>query len=370
MLSSNSKFDQTKQEMRELISCIFEVSKAKYMTRIDTTKPGYFKGKRHGIDSKYHYLILNNTSMIKLRPYMERTMTVDKVKSFYGDIKVIDTLSNITLRYLNNIRKLNNGFTKMTLNEFILNLNVQQFLSKMLNYIDTEDSLVVKKYYLYSHDYELYSIDVNTVLTIRKRKNPSDPWLLELRRKIFSDSTDRKRKSKPKIKNMINDTLVSIIMGDITTLRKTQCRNSKDRDTMAISMKALMGALEILGNFSTYTIKEKKLPIDIMTSQAEFDSSGLLLKALDTSFMIDNKDYIATRLSIYKNKDGDFRFLFSINDKPIIENKRDLKKGYRFMVKEIYNDEVEEDLRDNVPEEDNIVNDDIDKEDEEWDNEF
>ena len=370
MLSSNSRFDQTKQEMRELISCIFEVSKAKYMTRIDTMKPGYFKGKRHGIDSKYHYLILNNTSMIKLRPYMERTMTVDKVKSFYGDIKVIDTLSNITLRYLNNIRKLNNGFTKMTLNEFILNLNVQQFLSKMLNYIDTEDSLVVKKYYLYSHDYELYSIDVNTVLTIRKRKNPSDPWLLELRRKIFSDSTDRERKSKPKKKNMINDTLVSIIMGDITTLRKTQCRNSKDRDTMAISMKALMGALEILGKFSTYTIKEKKLPIDIMTSQAEFDSSGLLLKALDTSFMIDNKDYIATRLSIYKNKDGDFRFLFSINDKPIIENKRDLTKGYIFMVKEIYNDEVEEDLRDNVPEEDNIVNDDIDKEDEEWDNEF
>ena len=40
------------------------------------------------------------------------------------------------------------------------------------------------------------------------------------------------------------------------------------------------------------------------------------------------------------------------------------------MVKEIYNDEVEEDLQDNVPEEDNIVNDDIDKEDEEWDNEF
>ena len=68
--------------------------------------------------------------------------------------------------------------------------------------------------------------------------------------------------------------------------------------------------------------------------------------------------------------DSFIRFLFSINDKPIIENKRDLKKGYRFMVKEIYNDEVEEDLQYNVPEEDNIVNDDIDKEDEEWDNEF
>ena len=369
MLSVASRFDKTKEEMRELISCIFEVSKAKYKTRIDTTQPGYFRGKRHEIDNKYYYIILSNTSMIKLRPHMERTMTVDKIKSFYGDLKVIDTLSNITLRYLNNTKKLNASFTKMTLNEFILEAKVQQFLSKMLNYIDKEDSLVIKKNYLYSHDYELYSINVNTVLTIRKRKNPSDPWLLELRRKIFSDNTDRERKSKPQRKNMINDTLVSIIMGDIATLRKTICRNSKDRDTMAISMQALMGALEILGKFSTYTIKEKKLPIDIMTSQAEFDNTGLLLKTLETTFMIDNKDLIATKLSINKNKDGESRFLFSINDKPIIENKRDLPKGYRFMVKEIYNDEVDEDLQDSITEE-NVINEDIDGEDEEWDNEF
>ena len=369
MLSVTSRFDKTKEEMRELISCIFEVSKAKYKTRIDTTQPGYFIGKRHGIDNKYHYIILSNTSMIKLRPHMERTMTVDKIKSFYGDLKVIDTLSNITLRYLNNTKKLNTSFIKMTLNEFILEAKVQQFLSKMLNYIDKEDSLVIKKNYLYSHDYELYSINVNTVLTIRKRKNPSDPWLLELRRKIFSDNTDRERKSKPRTKNMINDTLVSIIMGDIATLRKTICRNSKDRDTMAISMQALMGALEILGKFSTYTIKEKKLPIDIMTSRAEFDNTGLLLKTLETTFMIDNKDLIATKLSINKNKDGESRFLFSINDKPITENKRDLTKGYRFMVKEIYNDEVDEDLQDSITEE-NVINEDIDGEDEEWDNEF
>ena len=353
----------TKQEIISLLTCLFEIVKGKYITRVDHHISGYAKGKRYGVDNKNYYLSLTVTSYPILREHIDRNMTLDKIKSFYDDIDVIDVLTNNVMRYLHIYDKLNDNIMQLSLDEFIS--DVYKFIARMLYSISVEEFLTIKKIYLYSYDYERYSFNIKTILAIRRKNNPRDPWLLQLGQIIFNSTNTEDSKKKItnyRARNTIHDTLSSIVTQDITNLRKISCNSSIDRYYKDTSMYILMGTLEILGKFCTYTLKNKKISIILTESDIDYHmDNNLLISTIRTKFSLNDKSLVILVL-ISQDKYNVIKFSIYTNNKLVMDNEKDLLKGYKILIKETYNiDIIEDEDTEKVREK---------KEEEIWDNEY